>query len=82
MNEIKIKQIEFEIQNLTSLRSNFNAIIIVLTGGIVGLFYNLNTLNIILLILGAIFDYIFFLKSYQITKKIYSLIKGVNKLCK
>ncbi len=46
MNEIKIKQIEFEIQNLTSLRSNFNAIIIVLSSGLIGLFYNLNTLNI------------------------------------
>ena len=78
MDDKEIKRIELEVQQLISLRSHYNTIVIVLTGGIVGLFYNLNTLNSFLLITGIVFDVLFLHYANVTTKRIKNLINQIG----
>lgn len=79
MDNFKLEEIKLEVQNLIALRTGYNAIIIVLTGGLIGLFYNITILNITLLVLGVLLDLLFLSKSNQVTKRIYFLIKKVGE---
>ena len=48
---------------------------IALTGGNISLFYNLSILNIILLVIGIITDYFFFVQIIVITKQMNKILK-------
>ena len=76
--ENKIKQIEIKSNSLIALRTAYILIIIVLTGGLIGLMYNISSLNIILLVIGTIIDYLFIIAVFQLTKQINELIKNLG----
>ena len=69
------KTLEYKINNLISLRTTYYSIVIVLTGGLVSLFYHTNILNIVLLVIGCSIDYFFVNLIIKITAQINSLIK-------
>ena len=75
MNETKLKNIEFKINNLMNLRTTYYSIVVVLTSGLITLFYNITPLNIILLIIGSFIDYLFIKIIMQIMQHINKLIK-------
>lgn len=80
MDNERIKLIEFKIQDLIALRTGYNAVIIVLTGGLVGLFYNIMMpLNIALFIIGLLLDLLFLTKAQQMTKQIHILCNELEK---
>ena len=75
MNEQKIKQLEVYINSLVALRNAYISIIVILSGGIIGLFYNLTFLNVIFLVLGAILDFCFVCAVFNLSQQIYNLIR-------
>lgn len=77
-NLIKIKQIENLINNYAHLRNIYMSIIVVLTGGIIGLFYNISVLNISLLCIGIFLDVKYYFRAKSYSKKINSLIKQME----
>ena len=79
MENKDLKKIEFEIQNLLALRTGYNAIVIVLTGGLISILFNdINMFKGILFIIGLLLDYLYLFKSLSATKQINLLIKRVN----
>ena len=75
MNDREFKTTEIKINNLVNLRTTYYSIVIVLTGGVIGLFYNINFLNIILLFVGIILDYLSILTIINITQRINKLFQ-------
>ena len=79
MENKDLKKIEFEIQNLLALRTGYNAIVIVLTGGLISILFNdINMFKGILFIIGLLLDYLYLFKSLSATKQINLQIKRVN----
>ncbi len=78
MDEKKINQFNKLIDNLINLRTTYYSIVVVLTGGIIGLFYNLSVLNIILMLIGLGADSFFVLNIINLHKKINKLIKFIG----
>ena len=78
--EIKIKQIELLINDFTTLRNIYMSIVVVLTGGNIGLFYHLSIFNIILLIFGIYFDCRYFIKAKIASKRIKILIRKLGEI--
>lgn len=76
MNKEKVNA---EIANLIALRNIYFSIVVVLTGGLIGLFYNYSLLNLSLFILGTILDFIYLSSAYGVSKKINSLIKKLEE---
>ena len=72
----KIKQ---EINNLIALRNIYFSIVVVLSGGLVGLFYNLSTLNLILFVVGMTLDFIYLSTADKTSKKITLLINRLEQ---
>ena len=75
MNEKKFEILKAKLDNLINLRTTYFSIGVVVSSGIIGLFYNISTLNIILLILGLLFN-------YSIVSTIASLNLRINKIFK
>ncbi len=69
------KTLEYKLNNLINLRTTYYSIVLVLTGGLISLFYNVNFLNILLLIIGCFMDYFFISLIIKITAQINMLIK-------
>ncbi len=74
-NKDKIKT---EINNLIALRAIYFSVVIVLTGGIIGLLYNYSLLNFCLFIIGSILDFIYLTSAYETSKRITVLIKELR----
>ena len=75
MDDRILKAVEFEINSLISLRNTYYSILLVLMTGIIGLFYNLNLINIILLLIGLLVTVVLFMNIFQISYRIKYLIK-------
>lgn len=71
-------KINAEINNLIALRTIYFSIVVVLTGGIIGLLYNYALLNFCLFIVGSILDFIYLTSAYETSKKINVLIKELR----
>ena len=67
-----------EINNLIALRNIYFSIVVVLSGGLVGLFYNPSTLNLILFVVGMTLDFIYLSTAYKTSKKITLLINRLE----
>ena len=77
--EYDVKYIELKFQDNISLRNYYHLVIIGVTGGIIGLLYNLTILNFILFFIGIFIDYIFIIKAYNISKENYFLMNKVKE---
>ncbi len=73
----KIKEIE--INNLIDLRKCYYTTVVLITTGILGLFFiEISKIKIIImLIIGCYFDYIFFNKFLEVNSQIRELIKRI-----
>ena len=78
-----MEYIKEDNKNLINLRTNLITIIIVLTGGIIGLILsqNLNIFGIIMLIIpGLYLDFVFFCNILSINNKIINNIKRLKNV--
>lgn len=66
------------IDNLIALRAVYYSIIVVLTSGLFGLFYNMNNINIIIFIVGILIELYFILKVKRISSLILKLIHKIK----
>ena len=72
MDESKIKKIELDIQDLISLRNNYNLLVVTITGGLISLFFNEITLyKIILCAVGIPLDILFLISARDCSRSIY-----------
>ena len=67
-----------QINDLIALRSSYMTYLLVLTGGLIGLFYNINTLNIILLLAGSFIGWFILCILSNITKRLNKLYKTLG----
>ena len=79
MNEQTLKKFEIKINNLTNLRTMYYSIAIVLTGGIFGLFYNINPLNLFLFLTGFVADWLIIISIIRLSMRIEKLIKFIER---
>lgn len=79
MNDQILKKLEIKINNLSNLRTMYYSIAIVLTGGIIGLLYNLNILNLLLFITGSFADFFMILSIIKLSIRIEKLIKFIER---
>lgn len=80
MDEKEIKSIELEIQNIITLRNNYINIIVIIFGGIIGLFFaELNILRISLTIIGLILNALFITVIINCSYKIHTKIEELKK---
>ncbi len=70
-----------KIKNLISLRASLFTIVVVLTGGIIGLFFmNVSLIKILpLAIIGVYYDFVFVSNIFSINNKIDVLLEGLIK---
>ena len=60
-------------------RTGYNAIVIVLTGGLISILFNdINMFKGSLFIIGLLLDYLYLIKALSATKQINLLIKRIN----
>ena len=74
------EKINAQINDLIALRSSYMTYLLVLTGGLIGLFYNINPLNIFLLITGSLIGWFILCILSGITKKLNKLYKILGGL--
>lgn len=63
------------IDNLINLRTTYFSIGVVVSSGIISLFYNISILNLFLLVLGLFFDCAIILNIIHLNKRINKLLK-------
>lgn len=70
-----------KIKNLISLRASLFTIVVVLTGGIIGLFFmNVSLIKILpLAVIGVYYDFVFVSNIFSINNKIDVLLEGLIK---
>lgn len=70
-----------KVKNLISLRASLFTIVVVLTGGIIGLFFmNVSLIKILpLAIIGVYYDFVFVSNIFSINNKIDVLLEGLIK---
>ena len=70
-----------KIKNLISLRASLFTIVVVLTGGIIGLFFmNVSLIKILpLAVIGVYYDFVFVSNIFYINNKIDVLLEGLIK---
>lgn len=70
-----------KIKNLISLRASLFTIVVVLTGGIIGLFFmDVSLIKILpLAIIGVYYDFVFVSNIFSINNKIDILLEGLIK---